>query len=96
LKKSVKDLNRFLLYCNQLEGQPKTDLWQPVDCGDGKLFKDLVTQLYYHWLDSDENLDRWCGNAGRGRLSAKQRRVLITQWVGKAQEAIMDSKYENT
>ena len=57
-----------------------TDLWQPVDAGFGELLKVLTKQEHNHWLDCDENADRWYRNTEP--FSAKERSILITHWVG--------------
>ena len=39
------------------------------------------------WLEEDENLDMW-----HDSLSAKQRRILMTQWTGKAWRKLSSDK----
>ena len=64
-----------------------------VDAGYGKIFKGLVAYQHYEWLANDENLDLWLGNSGT--LKAKNRRILITHWVGEAHRQIMTDKYKH-
>ena len=59
-----------------------TCLWQLVNAGYGKLFKALVGQKYHSWMD---NADRWNASSGK-MLSARERRVLLTHWVGRSWE----------
>ena len=67
-----------------------TDLWQPVDAGYAELLKVFVNQEQTKWLDDDSNADKWYG----GSFTAKERRILITHWVGKAYEKIIGPEYE--
>jgi hypothetical protein len=57
-----------------------TDIVQPVDAGAGKLMKFLYKTSQDEWLDLDHNLELWEG----GKMTASQRRVLFTRWVGEA------------
>ncbi|XP_065642725.1 uncharacterized protein LOC136074348 [Hydra vulgaris] len=60
-----------------------THFWQPVDAGPGKAFKSRIKAEQNIWLENDENIELWLGNDDR-KLSAKDRRILITRWVGEA------------
>lgn len=60
-----------------------THYWQPVDAGPGKAFKSHIKEEQNIWLENDENIELWLGNDDR-KLSAKDRRILITNWVGEA------------
>ena len=60
-----------------------THFWQPVNAGPGKVFKSRIKQEQNIWLERDENIEIWLGNVER-KLSAKDRRILITCWVGNA------------
>lgn len=59
-----------------------TDLWQPVDAGYAQILKQLIGIEQRDWLDCDDNADRWF--CQENPFTAKERRVLITWWVGKA------------
>ena len=97
LRNAIGDISKFLLFCDNLAGQvsvnfketvsslggvvwygpPKsTDLWQPVDAGYGRLFKNLIAKEYHAYLDS-------CSDFEFNQISARERRILTTQWVGK-------------
>ena len=52
---------------------------QPIDAGFGKQLKAKIGEAMEKGLEEDENLDMW-----HDILSAKQRRILMTQWTGKA------------
>ena len=69
-----------------------TDIWQPVDAGYAELLKVKVRQAHYKWLDSDENADKWYGEDNQ--FTASERRILITHWVGEAQKALVDERYD--
>ena len=51
---------------------------QPLDVSFNKPFKDVVRQQFEKHLE--ENLQRYT----EGKISASERRVLVTKWVGKA------------
>ena len=72
-----------------------TDIWQPVDNGFGKMLKAKISSLQEQWLEQDENIDLWTGN-GDKKLDVKQRRILITHWVGEAFNTLMDEEYSKT
>ena len=59
-----------------------TDEIQVVDAGFGACIKRHKEQVESEWLEIDENWARWSG----GRLTAGERRVLMTQWYGEAYE----------
>ena len=70
-----------------------TGLWQPVDAGIGRLLKVLVFHEQQDWLKYDQNIDLWMGNSEE-RLTVKQRRILITRWVGDAYEKLKGPDYQ--
>ena len=84
---TTEDFKRVLKECNTLLWllPPKcTDEVQPVDAGYGRLFKVLVGKSLGAWLLNGDNVERWESN----KLTASDRRVLITQWVGEAAKQI--------
>ena len=68
-----------------------TDIVQAVDAGAGALFINLYTAAQDVWLDTESNLEAW----ESGKLTASQRRILMTQWVGEAWEVFNSEKYDN-
>ena len=46
-------------------------------------------------MEQDENIDLWTEN-GDKKLDVKQRRILITQWVGEAFNTLMGEEYSKT
>ena len=89
-KEAIRKINGIVYY-----GLPNaTDIWQPVDAGYGYLVKKLVAKAQDKWLESDENIDRWMGN-GPKPMTASDRRILITDWVGEAFEELKKSDYDN-
>ncbi|XP_065664823.1 uncharacterized protein LOC136086454 [Hydra vulgaris] len=60
-----------------------THFWQPVNAGPGKAFKSHIKVEQNIWLENDENIELWLGKNDR-KLSAKDRRILLTRWVGEA------------
>ena len=114
LTESVKDDERFVLFCDNLTGQVSsefkeavaklggvvwyglpgaTDLWQPVDAGYAQILKVLIGQAQRKWLDDEENAEKWYGH--ESSFSAKERRILITHWVGEAYKKLAGSEYDN-
>ena len=84
---TTEDFKRVLKECNTLLWllPPKcTDEVQPLDAGYGRLFKVLVGKSLDAWLLNGDNVERWESN----KLTASDRRVLITQWVGEAAKQI--------
>ena len=86
-KAAVRELNGIVYF-----GPPgATDIWQPVDAGYGYILKKLTAQAQDAWLELDENLDLWT----QGKLSASDRRILITQWVGEAADKLQSPDYDH-
>ena len=84
---TTEDFKRVLKESNTLPWllPPKcTDEVQPVDAGYGRLFKVLVGKSLDAWLLNGDNVERLESN----KLTASDRRVLITQWVGEAAKQI--------
>ena len=75
-------------------GSPgKTDAWQPVDVGFGRLLKVLTNaEQHEQELEHDEKIEKWIGN-DREKFSAKYGRILIKHWVRDAFEKLQGSKY---
>ena len=64
-----------------------TDKVQPIDAGFGKQMNIKIGEAMEKWLEEDQNLDLW-----HDRLSAKQRRFLMTQCTGKARRKLSSEK----
>ena len=60
---------------------------QPIDAGFRKQMKVKIGEAMEKWLEEDQNLDLW-----HNRLSAKQRRILMTQWTGEAWRKLSSDK----
>ena len=52
---------------------------QPVDAGFGKAMKQTIGEAMQIRLGKEETLEKW-----HGKISAKDRRILMTQWTGHA------------
>ena len=61
-----------------------TELWQAVDQGLGRQFKTVAAEELQEWLEDDVNLEKW----ENGNLTAQEKRVLITHFVGEAAKKI--------
>ncbi|KAJ7331153.1 hypothetical protein OS493_020855 [Desmophyllum pertusum] len=55
-----------------------TDKIQPIDAGCGRMMKVKIGAAMETRLEEENNLDKW-----QDRLSAKDRRILMTQWTGE-------------
>ena len=64
---------------------------QPVDAGYGQLLKVKIKQEFFRWIEDDKNCENWYGEA---MLTASEKRVLITRWVGDAYREFLSSKHD--
>ena len=62
--------------------QKATYLWQVVNAGIAQTLKILTGHNYQKWLDEGDNVDIWFRY--QKCLTAMERRIFITQWVGNA------------
>ena len=69
-----------------------TDIWQPVDGGYGATLKRLVNQEFFNWLDDEENCEKWYGE--KSKISASEKRILITHWVAAAYKRLTAPKFD--
>ncbi|XP_014675269.1 PREDICTED: jerky protein homolog-like [Priapulus caudatus] len=65
----------------------QTDKVQPIDAGYGKLIKSKVGEAMEGWLEKEANLEEW-----HDKLSAKRRRILMTQWTAQAWRELSTNK----
>ena len=66
-----------------------TDEVQPVDAGAGRFLKVEIGRRLDMWLEQSDNLERWESKS----LTASDRRVLMTQWMGEATQ-LLNSRQE--
>ena len=69
-----------------------TNIWQPVDCGYGQLYKSQVALAQERWLEESDNVEKWHGNDGKS-FTASDRRILLTHWVEEAHRLIATPQY---
>ena len=99
-------MDEFVIFCDNLDGQTcdafrdnlgvtfaMGHLGKPVDGGFGRLLKVLIKAEQQEWLECDENIEKWIGN-DQEKFSAKDRRILMTHWIGEAFEKLQGSKYD--
>ena len=67
-----------------------TDFLQPVDAGAGALIVLLYIRAQDRWLDKDSNLELW-----ENKMTASQRRILVTQWLGEAWDMFLSPTYDD-
>ena len=60
-----------------------TDWGQPIDNGYGLRVRKEVGRLQDQWLQSEDHLEKW-----ESGLTASERRVLMTHWVGDAVQKV--------
>ena len=58
--------------------ESQADKAQPVDAGFGVQMKLKIGSSLNKWLENEENLEKW-----HDKMSAKERRILMTEWTGK-------------
>ena len=94
---TVKSLNGQIIY----GPRNKSDCWQPFDVGSiGQLIKNIFRMEQEYWMDlthirpdgvEELNWQWW----ERG-LTASERRILVTWWLGAAYEKACSAKYKPT
>eukprot|EP00794_Sanderia_malayensis_P001032 gene1032-357_t len=52
------------------------------------MFKKKIEAEMDKWLNDEENIEKW-----HDKISARQKRILMTKWAGDAREELQ--KYEN-
>lgn len=62
----------------------QTDKIQPIDARCGQIMKVKIIAAMETWLEEVNNLDK-----RQDRLSAKDRRILVTQWTWHGVSSIM-------
>lgn len=70
-----------------------TDLWPLVDAGYAQILKTLICQAQRRWLDDDNNTEKWYGHDSS--FTSKERRILITHWIGEAYEKLTSAEYDH-
>ena len=69
-----------------------THMWQSIDRGVGKIFKDLMTDEVTTWSSlTRDNWEEWISQ----KMTASRRRILMTQFVGNAWRTYIH-KYKST
>ena len=64
-----------------------TDKIQFIDAGCGRMIKVNIAAAMDRWLEAEDNLDKW-----HDKLSAKERRILMTQWTGEGWTELKENK----
>lgn len=64
-----------------------TDKIQPNDAGCGQMMKVKIADALDRWLETEDNLCKW-----QDKLSAKDKRILMTQWTGEAWSEFKENK----
>ena len=64
-----------------------TDKVQPIDAGCGKMMKTKIAAEMEKSLEEDQNLEKW-----HDKISAKERRVLMTKWTAAAWKELCQYK----
>ena len=68
-------------------------MWKPVDRGYASTLKALIKNEFFNWLDDDENMKKWYGEDSH--ITASEKRILATHWVGNAYRKLKSSKYDS-
>lgn len=64
-----------------------TDMLQVIDAGVGRDIKQGILKSSNDWLEDEDNLERW-----ECEISAKERRVLMTRWLGDAWTSFVEKR----
>ena len=67
-----------------------TNFIQPIDARMGRSVRNKIGKLLDEWLMSEENLGRW-----EGKMTAGERRIMMTHFISKAIDYVMSSDLEN-
>ena len=62
-----------------------------IDGGIGACVKNLIGDEQDEWLEDTDHLERWTTSPLVGGLQAWEKRVLVSQWAGRAWEKLCDS-----
>ncbi|XP_065060635.1 uncharacterized protein LOC135687930 [Rhopilema esculentum] len=65
----------------------QTDKVQPIDAGIGRFMKLKIGNALDKWLEIDEKVEKW-----HGKMSAKERRILMTKLAGDAWDEMQHYK----
>ena len=75
-------------------GEPgATDIWKPVDGGYASTLKALIRNELFNWLDDDENMKKRYDEDSH--ITASEKQILVTHWVGNAYHKLTSSKYHS-
>ena len=86
---AVKALHSLAWFCEP----GATDIWQAVDGGYASTLKALIRNEFFNWLDDDENMKKWYGEDSH--ITASEKGILVTHWVGNAYRKLTSSKYDS-
>ena len=90
LQQGFLDLLKSVNCFRWLLPKKSTSETQPVDAGLGRLVNFFVGKEFEDWLELDDNLHLW----ETGKLSASEKRILVTKFVGAAWDHIfLSGKY---
>ena len=67
-----------------------TDSMQPIDAGYGCSLQCKIGNLLDNWLMDVDNLTKW-----EGKISASERRVLVSYFVGEANSSMLVDAMDN-
>ena len=64
-----------------------------MDGGYASTLKALIRNELFNWLDDDENMKKWYDEDSH--ITASEKRILVTHWVGNAYHKLTSSKYHS-
>ena len=64
-----------------------------MDAGYAQILKVLVRQAFDHWIENDDNIDKWF-NPDK-TFTAKDCRILVCNWAGEAYKNLLGPEYDN-
>jgi hypothetical protein len=68
-----------------------TNFIQPIDAGIGRSVRTAIGHQLDDWLMHEEHMEIW-----EGKMSAGERRILMTEFVSSAMNKVMGTDYEES
>ena len=104
-----KDTGKFILFLDNLSAHVHSNfwdavkalrgfawfrlIWQSVDGGYVSTLKALIRNEFFNWLGDNENMKKWYGE--NAHITASEKQILVTHWVGNAYRKLTSSKYNS-
>eukprot|EP00733_Pompholyxophrys_punicea_P000653 Pompholyxophrys_punicea_v1_NODE_217_length_2716_cov_10.781661.p1 type:complete len:233 gc:universal NODE_217_length_2716_cov_10.781661:687-1385(+) len=81
----MQQFNKTIVWFGPAE---RTDIWQPVDAGYAQAVKQQISYQQEMWLMKEDNLALWETDVKGEKLTASDRRILLTIWTDAAVQTV--------